>query len=120
MSINSIARTKQNRMVMERLLHSNGISKKDADELGIARLASRICDLRKAGMVITKKMKPFYRPDGSLTKYAFYQSKDYEFEAKFGRECSLDGQVCHRQGSCYSCNAWKSENWTYEDGECYG
>ena len=111
---------KQNRMVMMRLLHSNGMTQHDATAMGIARLASRICDLRKAGMNITKKMKPCFKADGSMTRYAYYQSNDYEFEAKFGRECSLDGQVCHRQGSCYSCNAWKSENWNYEDGECYG
>lgn len=106
---------KQNRQVMHWLLHSNGITQGEANYRGIARLASRICDLKKAGMKIEKKMVKVTKADGSIRRVAKYFSNDYEFEAKYGKNCPLDGEVCHRQGSCRSCEEWRSEFLSVED-----
>lgn len=41
-------------------------------ELGIMRLASRISDLKQAGFMIIRRMKPVIARDGTKTKVAEY------------------------------------------------
>ena len=107
----------QNRLVMKHLLHSNGMTQRDADYLGVKRLASRICDLRKAGMKIDRKMIAVKNKDGSISHVAFYSSNDIAFAYKYGRICILDNQVCHRQIACRGCQAWRNEFIRSEEDE---
>ena len=101
----------QNRKVMMTLLRTNGITQRDVEYLGIKRLASRICDLRKAGMDITSKLIEVTNADGTKSRVARYSSSDYSFAYKYGRNCLIDGEVCHRQAHCYSCEHWQKEFW---------
>ena len=63
----------QTEKVYDYLVNHESITQFDAFfELGVMRLASRISDLKRAGFLITKKMKTVIARDGSKVKVAEY------------------------------------------------
>ena len=64
---------KQTEKILEFMDHVGDITQRDAYEMGIYRLASRINDLRKAGVEITSTMQTVVCRDGSTARIAVYR-----------------------------------------------
>ena len=53
-------------------IHGSITSLEAIEQIGVARLASRICDLKKAGWNIEKKNETGVNRNGKKTRYARY------------------------------------------------
>ena len=62
----------QNQKVMA-LLDMGDVTQRDAYREGIMRLASRVNELRKAGVEISTEMRTVVNRDGTKTKIAVYR-----------------------------------------------
>lgn len=63
----------QTEKILEFMDKVGDITQRDAYEMGIYRLASRINDLRKAGVEIESTMKTVVCRDGSTARIAVYR-----------------------------------------------
>jgi hypothetical protein len=63
----------QNTKIIDYLSRNGEITQRDALWLGIYRLASRINELRKAGMDITTEMREVTNADGTTSRIAVYR-----------------------------------------------
>lgn len=64
----------QNEKVLDYLKTHKGITTLDAfRDLGVARLASRICDLKRAGHVIYSDPIEVQNRDGEMVRVSFYR-----------------------------------------------
>lgn len=65
---------KQTQRILAYLDAHGSITQREAsDELGVARLASRICDIRKAGVEIVGVTETGYNRFGEVTRYTRYR-----------------------------------------------
>ena len=62
----------QHEKILDYLRANGEISQREAYFMGIGRLASRICDLKKAGYEIITEMREVTNADGSKSHVAFY------------------------------------------------
>lgn len=49
------------------------ISQREANDIGVCRLASRVCDLRKAGHIVESEKKKVRNRDGSFSRISVYR-----------------------------------------------
>ena len=71
-------RETQCQMVLDYLSGNEFMTQRDADRLGIKRLASRICDLKKEGRNITSELIAVTNTDGSVSRVARYSIRKEE------------------------------------------
>lgn len=71
----------QTEKIMRHLEEYGSITPLDAlQEYGIMRLASRICDLKKAGVAITKETETSKNRYGEAVRYARYRLREGNYE----------------------------------------
>lgn len=74
-------RPKQNDRIIAYINEHGSITQHDAHKIGVARLASRICDLRRLGYVIEtkrEKVKTQYNGVTSICRYSLKGEEDGE------------------------------------------
>lgn len=62
----------QTQEILKYMQTRGSITQRDALELGVYRLASRICDLRRQGVAIISSRLPVLKADGTITYVARY------------------------------------------------
>ena len=62
----------QAKMILDYLIENDSITQRDAINLGCYRLASRISDIRKAGIPVIATREKVEKTDGSTTYIARY------------------------------------------------
>ena len=84
-----IRQERQCEQVLEYLKSHDSITQRDADKLGIKRLASRICDLKKMNVNIESKLIPVTNADGSVSHVGSYSLKGETWQAKKQEDTSV-------------------------------